>query len=100
MMSLQSVAEAMNLSSKAFDSREIPKMWAAFQREEVFWHVSQDVALTLQIWQSLVAHGILSWKTRRGLIRKWKFSNFTVDECLKLPKPDVPFELSRSMDPK
>ena len=59
-----------------------------------------DVLLTLQIFQSIVKHGILQWKTRRGLIRKWKFSFLSIQDCLRLPSPEVPFEISRSMDPK
>ena len=102
MMSLSSAAEGLNIQdSKAFKSSlKVPELWTSGQRSLVHDHVILDVRLTMEVFQSCVESGILKWKTLRGFIRVFRFQFLTVRQCLTMPRPNVPFEISAKMDPK
>jgi hypothetical protein len=103
LMSLASAGEALGISDKEpGSSKDIPKLWRENQRDLVHEHVSRDVRLTMEVFQTVCLTGILQWKTQRGFIRKWSYpkEGQTVHRCLLVPKPVVPFEIKACMDPK
>ena len=102
MMSLSSAAEGLNIQdTKAFKSSiKVPDLWTSGKRSEVHDHVCLDVRLTMEVFQNCAETGILKWKTMRGFIRVFRFEFVTVRNCLTMPRPNVPFEISSKMDPK
>ena len=101
MMSLSASAEAIGISEKeAESSKQIPQMWRSNLRDAVHEHVSRDVRLTMEVFSEMCRTKVLKWKTQRGFIRTWAFQFKTVKDCLQMPKPDVPFDIAKHMDPK
>lgn len=101
MMSLSAAAEAIGISEKEADSSKmIPQMWQSNMRDAVHDHVSRDVRLTMEVFTEICRTKLLKWKTQRGFIRTWAFQFKSVKECLQMPKPDVPFDVAKHMDPK
>ena len=102
MMSLASAADGLNIQNgkDASSSIKVPDLWTSGQRPLVHEHVMLDVRLTMEVFQSCADTGLLKWKTVRGFIRVFPFQFLTVRQCLGIPKPKVPFEVSSKMDPK
>ena len=101
MMSLSSCAEGFRFQSKTEGaSKEVPVLWRSNMRQKVHDHVSLDVRLTMDVFQEICRQGIVKWKTQKGFIRTVKMEYNSVKQCLQLPKPNVPFEIAKSMDPK
>ena len=101
MMSLSAAAEAIGITEKeAESSKLIPDMWKSNLRELVHEHVSRDVRLTMEVFTEICRTKILKWKTQRGFIRTWAFQMHSVSQCLQMPKPVVPFDIAKHMDPK
>lgn len=101
MMSLSSAADGIGIQGKDTGvSKEVPEWWRAGLRQKVHEHVCTDVRLTMEVFLDICHRKSLVWKTQRGFVRHWAFPFQRVSECLQVPKPVVPFEIKKSMDPK
>lgn len=94
-LSLNVAAKGMGLEGKmeSVGGELAPKMWAESEesRKKVLEYVDQDARVTVKLAVALQEHKRLEWISKSGRLSRLPFPDglLSVQECIKLPKPDT-----------
>ena len=96
LVSLDKAAKGMGQQGKleGIQGEDVPKMWATSRalQDKVLQYVTQDVRVTLKVYEAIVDQRLLLWETNTGRLKQWKPRNGyvpTVSKALEGPEPDT-----------
>ena len=92
-VSLQTLAQGMNLSGKSQDlsGRDAPDLWRQGDHRRVIEYCAQDAQATLEIAAAGAALPYLSWQSRSGRVQTLTMPAgwLTVAQAMNVPEPDT-----------
>ena len=98
MCGMQAMCDGFNLPGKSegVTGKLIPAMWKSTlaDQEKCLEYCRNDVAMTSLVYQSILHHKRLIYKTKTGIIKSWMPTNLhrlDVASMQKLPEVDKPF---------